>query len=196
MAIDITSPRTRRAILMGALGGTIAAVAAAVGGTSSVTATDGDPVLVGQTYTASTVTEIDVTGGATAFSASSDSWIGVYGHSNSGRGVDGESTSGIGVYGGGDSGFGVHGDSISNRGVFGTSISSDGVHGLSISGVGVRGTSSAGRGGQFSGKKAQLRLLPSGATTHPTTGALGDLFLDKSGRLWFCKGGTTWVKLA
>jgi hypothetical protein len=38
--------------------------------------------------------------------------------------------------------------------------------------------------------------VPSSRSTHPSSGALGDLFLDKSGRLWFCKGGTTWVKLA
>jgi hypothetical protein len=42
----------------------------------------------------------------------------------------------------------------------------------------------------FSGKLAQVRLLPSGAASHPSSGALGDLFLDKVKRLWFCKGGT------
>jgi hypothetical protein len=64
------------------------------------------------------------------------------------------------------------------------------------SAVGVRGTSPGGRGGVFKGGAAQLRLLASTATTHPASGSLGDLFLDKNKRLWFCKGGTTWKQLA
>jgi hypothetical protein len=53
-----------------------------------------------------------------------------------------------------------------------------------------------GRGAQLSGGAAQLQLMPSTASTHPSGGKLGDLFLDKSGRLWFCKGGTTWKQIA
>jgi hypothetical protein len=63
-------------------------------------------------------------------------------------------------------------------------------------GSGVYGQSDNGRGGTFVGKKAQIRLNPSAAVTHPTTGYKGDLFVDTSGRLWFCKGGTNWVQLA
>jgi hypothetical protein len=48
----------------------------------------------------------------------------------------------------------------------------------------------------FKGGKAQLRLVPSTATTHPASGTLGDLFLDKNTRLWFCKGGSTWKQIA
>jgi hypothetical protein len=62
--------------------------------------------------------------------------------------------------------------------------------------VGVYGVSGSGRGGVFKGNLAQLKLLPSSHLTHPPSGQRGDLFVDKSGRLWFCKGGTTWVKLA
>jgi hypothetical protein len=61
--------------------------------------------------------------------------------------------------------------------------------------VGVHGKSRTGRGGLFDGKRAQLRLLPSAAATHPVSGVLGDLFLDKNQRLWFCKGCTTWKQL-
>ena len=43
---------------------------------------------------------------------------------------------------------------------------------------------------------AQLYLEPGTAASHPGTGQLGDLYLDKSGRLWFCKGGTSWKQLA
>jgi hypothetical protein len=73
-----------------------------------------------------------------------------------------------------------------------------GVAGSSASGVGLRGVSPNGRGAVVSGGAAQLRLVPSGADTHPLTGQLGDLFLDKVGRLWFCtKGGNpaTWKRV-
>ena len=70
------------------------------------------------------------------------------------------------------------------------------VHGFSNgTGAGVHGESALGRGGRFKGKKAQIRLDPSTAATHPTSGAAGDLFLDASTRLWLCKGGTSWVRL-
>ncbi len=58
-------------------------------------------------------------------------------------------------------------------------------------------TSGMGRAGVFQGGVAQIRLVPSTlGPTHPTTGSRGDLFCDKYGRLWFCKGGTTWTQLA
>jgi hypothetical protein len=63
-------------------------------------------------------------------------------------------------------------------------------------GIGVRGGASNGRGGLFSGSVAQVRLQPSSAATHPSSGQKGDLFVDTSGRLWFCKGGTTWKQVA
>lgn len=64
------------------------------------------------------------------------------------------------------------------------------------SGIGVFGFSEQGRGGVFTGPAAPLQLTPSTATTHPASGGAGDLFVDKSKRLWFCKGGTTWKQLA
>jgi hypothetical protein len=66
-------------------------------------------------------------------------------------------------------------------------------------GAGVEGISIRGRGGQFTGSKAQVRLLPSNRKTKPSTGKRGDLFVDASGRLWYCKTGastTGWVQLA
>ncbi len=80
--------------------------------------------------------------------------------------------------------------------MFGQSTSASGLVGCSASGTGVSGDSTSGRGGIFLGKLAQLRLNPSGDTTHPASGKRGDFFVDKSGRLWFCKGGTTWKQLA
>ena len=311
MAIDTTSPKTRRAILFGALGAVTASVAAAVGRVNPVVAADGDPILVGHTDSATSTTELDATGlGVTSFYASSDSGTGVYGFGNSYAGVEGRSNSGYGVYAttsatdtpavlgqtlgkctgvlgiGGDYSprllpkvtgvygftsmphgtgvygqttdttaetYGVHGRvaAAAGRGVFGwasnTSSGGTGVWGQSNSGsgvgvrgyawdgdgasgkfgtgvlgssgsndyppptarvyigvmgvadssgsVGVYGTSPDGRGVVAAGSIAQLRLVPSTAN-HPSSGLKGDLFVDKSGRLWFCKGGATWKQVS
>ena len=67
------------------------------------------------------------------------------------------------------------------------------------SGPAIEGRSVLGRGGVFRGKKAQIRLVASTATTKPATGSRGDLFVDSSGRLWYCKTGgltTGWKQLA
>jgi hypothetical protein len=53
-----------------------------------------------------------------------------------------------------------------------------------------------GIGGYFSGGIANVRLGKSAAASHPTTGTTGDLFVDRSGRLWYCISGTTWKQLA
>ena len=63
-------------------------------------------------------------------------------------------------------------------------------------GTGVRGASVNGRGGVFSGAKAAVQLLASGAATHPRSGLRGDLVVDSSGRLWCCRGATSWKQLA
>ena len=65
-------------------------------------------------------------------------------------------------------------------------------------GVGVAGkaTSAGGRGGTFQGAAAAIQLVPSAQANHPKTGRRGDLVVDSTGRLWFCKGGTTWRQLA
>ncbi len=61
--------------------------------------------------------------------------------------------------------------------------------------VGVFGYADTGRGGEFVGGAAQVRLVPSTATSHPSSGQAGDLFVDKSQRLWFCLGGTEWKRV-
>ena len=63
------------------------------------------------------------------------------------------------------------------------------------SGSGIYGQSDNGRGGRFRGKAAQIRLEPATTTTHPASGDAGQHVLDKSKRLWLCKGGTSWVKI-
>ena len=57
--------------------------------------------------------------------------------------------------------------------------------------------STQGRGGVFKGGKAAVQLTPSTtASSHPSKGQAGDLFVDKTNRLWFCKGGKSWHQLA
>jgi hypothetical protein len=60
----------------------------------------------------------------------------------------------------------------------------------------ITGSSAKGRGGEFSGNRAQVRLKPGSGASHPPSGKVGDLYVDKNERLWFCKGGATWVQLA
>jgi hypothetical protein len=149
----------------------------------------------------------------------STSGRGVYGYSKNGTGVRGQSVDWEGVQGESTNGVGVHAKSEHNNairaettdtdaifatsatkagilaastswaGVWGQSVSSTGTVGYSADGIGVSGSSPNGRGGVFGGKRAQLRLLPSTAVTHPTAGQMGDLFVDKSGRLWYCRKG-------
>jgi hypothetical protein len=63
-------------------------------------------------------------------------------------------------------------------------------------GAGIEGFSANGVGAKLTGKTAQMYLVPSTAASHPTSSARGVVFVDKYGRLWFCKGGTSWVQLA
>jgi hypothetical protein len=120
---------------------------------------------------------------------------GVLGKSADGSGVVGKSATGAGIYGvsgdysGGSASGAAVGDSTTKAGVVGLTSAPTRAAGEFTHVAG-------GRGGLFSGGKAQLRLHPSSASTHPTKGQRGDLFVDKSGRLWFCKGRTTWVQLA
>jgi hypothetical protein len=132
--------------------------------------------------------------------------VGVSGHAATGTGVIGSSGKGTGVQAiCTGSGFGLEASCDDNIGVYSTSANGIavnasggeiGVLGFSRKQVGVRGESIDGRGALFIGGPAQIRLAPSSDPTHPGSGKAGDLFVDKSHRLWFCKGGTIWVKLA
>jgi len=83
--------------------------------------------------------------------------------------------------------------------IVGNSQTGRGVLGLSTEQTAVEGRSRLGRGASFSGALAQVHLAPGSSASHPGTGETGDLYCDRSGRLWFCKtGGThpTWKRLA
>lgn len=150
--------------------------------------------------------------------------VGVFGEGPSGGiGVNGASTGGgIGVLGNSDTGRAIVGVASAstgrNVGVMGESFSTagTGVRGWASGGgsgvygyagaafpttnppanTGVFGYGPSGRGGVFAGKAAQVRLIASTVSTHPSSGAAGDLFVDRYKRLWFCKGGTTWKQIA
>lgn len=213
MAFDLTTPRTRRAILAGALG---AAAAVGIDAVARPAPADAQATYVvlgadGSVNHATTVTEItNSTADDNGFQANAaGSGIGVFGHSETRFGVFGGSGSGTGVKGstGSSSEAAVVGQSTGDSaGVFGISgtgspsaVAKTGIYGYASqdgASVGVRGASTTGRGGLFKGKAAQIRLFPSTAASHPASGQLGDLFLDSNKRLWFCKGGTTWKQIA
>ncbi len=52
------------------------------------------------------------------------------------------------------------------------------------------------RGIKIRSQIAHLWLVPAATASHPASGNAGDLFVDKSKRLWFCKGGASWVLIA
>ena len=64
------------------------------------------------------------------------------------------------------------------------------------SGPGLEALSAKGVGALFQGKTAQVELVPSSDAAHPASGIGGQLFVDSSKRLWFCRGGTDWQQLA
>lgn len=130
------------------------------------------------------------------WSLSSAGGTGVWGQTNAGAGAavrgyawDGDGTSG-------HFGTGVIGTSGSHAFPPPAGRANTGVMGVSPTGTGGYFASTSGRGGIFKGGAAQLRLVASSSVTHPGSGQVGDLFVDKSKRLWFCKGGTTWKQLA
>ena len=108
MTTEIETPRSRRALLTVGLAAGAATVAAAIGRPLPVDAADGQAVLVGGEYAASSKTKFDTgTTGAVALEGFSASSIGVVGQSASYLGVFGFSGAHTGVYGQSVSGVGV-----------------------------------------------------------------------------------------
>jgi hypothetical protein len=87
------------------------------------------------------------------------------------------------------------GAGIRGRGAIGVEgVGPTGVRGIGEGGPGI--SASGRRGGVLAGDVAQLRLQPAASATHPLIGEAGDLFVDASGRLWFCRGGSDWHQVA
>jgi hypothetical protein len=155
MAIDVTAPRSRRALLAAAIGGLAASAANAIGRPTAALATDGQPIIQGQTNSG-TISTVVAVANTTALQGVTDAATGtaygVRGRSNStgGAGVVGQvvAATGInyGVRGLASSSFGVGvGGASPYSGVEGISTvgagKAYGVYGYSVSveGVGVRG---------------------------------------------------------
>jgi hypothetical protein len=142
MALENDTPRSRRALLVAALGAGAATVASALGRPLPARAGNGDTVTVGSWMTATLETKIDtLDSGATAIHGNSGSnGIAIYGTSYSGAGVLGDCPSGYGVrgisYNAGT--FGVSGENTNGTGVSGTSGAGTGVYASSGSGIALQ----------------------------------------------------------
>jgi hypothetical protein len=172
MPIDTSSPRTRRAILAGGLGGLAALAANALGRPAPTLASDGQAMLVGGEYSSSSVTSVTNATGNGFYGGSLGTGFAVTGQSNQGIGVHGFSTSNIGVLGESSSGSvaAIAGRSFGGgtgllgsadnapipaakpeTGVYGVATqdgTSRGVWGYSPAGYGVFGEATTGRGVQ------------------------------------------------
>jgi hypothetical protein len=181
---DSNAP-SRRALLVGALGGIGAWAAAAVGRASPVRA-DGQTVLVGGEYaTATSLTRItNQTNNTPVFEGSSTgSGEGVRGISDAGNGVRGFSETSSGVRGTSQGGAGVSALSQSGSGVFATNYSAADatVVGLSqANGTGVAGKSAPG---------------PQAVEAKPKTGVYGEAVQDAQSRgVWGQSNGGQGVR--
>jgi hypothetical protein len=199
-----------------ASGGTIGVSAsgptalAADGTTVGVSATG--PIAISATgattgVTASGPTAVVATGTTVGISANAPTGVSVSGTGPLGRAIVAGATSkaaAVHVSNGGTgpalrATTGTGGGMAGTGCVVGDSHEATGVLGLSEGGDGVRGHSKAGRSGSFSGGAAQIKLTPGPGASHPATGQTGDLYCDRSGRLWFCKSGgakAVWRELA
>lgn len=139
MAIDTVTPRSRRAVLFGALGATVAAAASVIGRSEGARAADGDTVLLGKAPSdgdnqATATTKMSTTTGDGLFALTSDT---------TGAGLHGKTTAatgpGFGVFGemasGDDFAAAIYGHATSTTGyVIGVQGQSEGAIGSGIAG--------------------------------------------------------------
>jgi hypothetical protein len=156
-----TSTRSRREVLVTALGAAGAATAAALAGPAAALAANGDAVKVGEENTATTYTQITNTtpGDQEAGIIGKASGVGVLGESVDGIGVIGRSTSHAAVQGYSESDAGVNGFGRLGfwgmgweQGVWAKSVTGQGVHGETETGVGVYAMATTGTALEVSGK--------------------------------------------
>jgi hypothetical protein len=122
-----TKSSSRRAVLIGALGGLGAWAAGAVTGIGRVRAADGEAVLVGNTYTAASPTALhNTTDDDTVFSAISDAGgVALKGQSFSGNAFEAGSESGIGVFSNCGQGIAFSGNTNGAEAFYGQTDSDD-----------------------------------------------------------------------
>ena len=139
MALDPTTPRSRRALLTAAVAATAVTVVEAVVRPLPVSAAgdDGSVIHVGDLYA-------DAQNQTTIANKANDGIV-LYVASNpdtghgGGTAIRGHSHHGAGVFGDSELSNGVRGESASLNGVFGYSASGNGVRGFASSGIGVSG---------------------------------------------------------
>jgi hypothetical protein len=173
MVTQLTTPRSRRALLAGAAGGAAVLVADRLARPLGARAADGDTVRIGQTYDATSTTRIEnnttTEPVVDAFSGTGVGVVGhhgiageppdligfpagVFGYSDEGGGLVGVGVGAEGVIGRSRTGIGVHGQSLAAGdqpnpwGVFGSSENGTGVGGESLTMEGVFGRSDSGPG--------------------------------------------------
>jgi hypothetical protein len=153
MAIDTTTPRSRRAVMAGALGGVLASLGLLAKAPEVRAGTDGDVVL-DWTNAAAATTEIvgagtdevfRVIGTGKSIRAAATTGTGLEAHSDSGYAVHGASKTGVGLFGGsGNSVNDAYPDPIDpSTGVYGISVDGTGVYGASDTSFGVYAANNA-----------------------------------------------------
>jgi hypothetical protein len=159
-------------------------------------------------------------GGGWGVYGSSESGAGVFASSSTGPAVEAFGATGVVANGttavlaeGGTTGVSATGKTAVHAAGTVAGVTASGPTGVQASGTGTKGVgvaaagvtavdgagTSVGRGGVFSGGAAQVQLTPGTGASHPKAGETGDLYVDKSARLWFCrKGGAsaTWHQIA
>lgn len=195
MSLDITTPRSRRALLGAALGAAVATIASAIGRPAAVRASDPNDVLLGAANHGPDSTTAIFTTSADALAGQSDSGNGLWAQSNGNgkSGVYGRSThsNGYGVFGRGSSwdvtGF-LGGSDV---GAHGMSPSWMGVMGETSDGWGVVGTS--GLVGFVLGQQARTGVLGVGANGSSSVGVRGDSANGTAG--WFVSEAGTALRV-
>jgi hypothetical protein len=165
-----TVQKSRRALVVGAAGG-VAALAAQSLGTTRAQAANGDPLILGQSNSASAPTELTTSTGQGLIVHSGDN-NGVQASTDhaSGAGVLGTSnseTGGYGVAGFSRKAYGVLGQSIDGFGVFGTSDNSFGVAGAATGATGVAVSATANPGATALRVQGPAEFNRSGIETVP-----------------------------
>lgn len=151
MSIDQTAPRSRRALLAGALGGIVASVATTLRAPIARAGVDGDVVL-DATNTGAATTEILTTNSNPALRVTAGTGVAFRGEASTGRGLEAASDDGHAVHAVSGTSVGVLGASGSDTvpdpiaastGVYGISVAGHGVYGASDTGVGVYAANNA-----------------------------------------------------